>query len=309
MMNKFLTVAVAALAILVAGCAGTYSKDYAVYAKSEALRPLPEKKPLFKLTAQEGQSITGLASIEVYAPDDAGAQAANRIAPPIPQEPMALQVAKIAIGGLVGLAGPAGQVLVGNQQKQLGIAQSNNATALGIAQGAAQTRAAESANAMLGNIFGAAVTSNTNIATAGFGANATISGQGFAAATSLGNNIQGTATAGFASNTTIAGAGLAALGNTSTAAFGVMRDLGMRPTTQVTGDGNNLITGTGNTTQSGTGNRQGSSGPCTAGNGGNPTGTATTTPAATTTPPPATSPPGVVTATPTTTGGSSDCAK
>ena len=155
----------------------------------------------------------------------------------------------------------------------LGTVQSNNATALGVAQ---------SNNALAGQ-------QSTNGAFAAFG-----------------THISNTASAGFASNQGIAASGFNTVGTVAAAGVASAAQLGQsivslasRPTTQITttGDGNNIVTGDGNTTQSGSGNRIGSSGPCTAGNGGN----TSSTPATGTTP---------TTTTPaTTTGGKSDCAQ
>ena len=270
-MNKCLTAILLICMVALAGCAGSYSKDYAIYAKAEALRPLPEKKPLFKMTAQEGQPITGLASLEVYAPDGADALAANRISPPIPQENVGLQLAKIVVGGVVGIAAPAAQVINGSQQARVAINQ------------ALQSRlAAESNNTMLGGMFTSAVASNATIAGAGFGA-----------------------------NTSIATGAFASMDRGYAAAFAANANIGMRPTTQIIGDSNNIVTGTGNTTQSGSGNRIGSAGPCTAGSGGNQSGMATPGVATTITNKDGAT---TTTTTPTTTGnggagGGSDCAK
>ncbi len=59
------------LPISLVGCAST---DYNAYlaAQSEANRQaLEAQKPLIRITAQPGQQITGLASVEVYAPQQA----------------------------------------------------------------------------------------------------------------------------------------------------------------------------------------------------------------------------------------------
>jgi hypothetical protein len=120
--------------------------------------------------------------------------------------------------------------------------------------------------------------------------------------TMFGNNLAAVATNGFNSNVAIN----AAAGNTATniaiAGFGATRELGLKPTTVITGDGNNLINGNANTTQSGSNNRQASPGPC------QPTATVTTpAPATTVTGPTAT---GTVTSTPApVTTVTSDCAK
>ena len=151
---------------------------------------------------------------------------------------------------------------------RLGTTQSNNQTALGIVNS--------------NNALGA--TQSTNGAFAAFG-----------------NNLQGLGTAGFNANAAIAGSGFAAVTNVAGNGFSVARDLGMRPSTQVTGNGNSFVNGNGNTTLVGQDNRVSSPGPCQA--AATVTTPATATPTATTGSPPATAAPApVVTLT-------SDCAK
>lgn len=68
-MNKYLFLV---LVLLVTGCAS--DKEYAAYiaAQQEANRQAAaEQKPLVRLTAQPGQTITGLQSLEVYTPTSA----------------------------------------------------------------------------------------------------------------------------------------------------------------------------------------------------------------------------------------------
>lgn len=155
-------------------------------------------------------------------------------------------------------------VIQSNAQREA----SRNATALGIVQS--------------NNALGA--TQSTNGAFAAFG-----------------SNMQGLGASGFSANATVANSGFDAARFIAGSGFSVARDLGMRPTTQITGSDNNIVTGTGNTTVSGRDNRVSSPGPC------NPAATVTTpataTPTSTTGSPPATAAPApVVTLT-------SDCAK
>lgn len=157
-MTKFLTVALAAVAMMVAGCASSYSKNYRAYVAAEAAKPAPEKKPLLKITAQEGQAITGLASIEVYAPDASDAHI-SKIAPPVPEPSPAMQVAGLVKDTLIGLAVPGAQAFGMRQQTLLGIVQSNNAA-----------RSTESNNLMLTNVVGAGFRSNERLAADAFGA-------------------------------------------------------------------------------------------------------------------------------------------
>lgn len=110
---------IAALALT--ACASSYSKDYRTYAASEAARVPPEKKPLLKITAQDGKDITGLASIEVYAPDGADTKLAA-IQPPVPQPNPFLQGLSIVTNGIVGLAAPGAQAYGMRQQTILGVA-------------------------------------------------------------------------------------------------------------------------------------------------------------------------------------------
>ena len=335
MMNKFLTILCVALAMTfvigTSGCTSSYSKDYRAYVEAEAARPHPEKKPLFKLTAHEGQPITGIASLEVYAPDSADSRLLA-ISAPLAQEPMGLQIAKMLVGGAVGLAGPAAQVLMAVQQKQLAVEQSRNQTALGLAQSANNLAAQQSTNTAFTG-FG---NNLSNTAAAGFTANGTIAASGFSA-------VSGVAAAGFNSNTQIAQSGFSSNTQISQSGFGsntqiaqsgfstantgfitvgqIARDavaaVAAKPSLQIVGDGNNVVTGQGNTTQTGTNNRINSSGPCAAGNGGNTSTSppSTTTPATTTTTTnpttttttttPNTTTPASTTAT--TTGGASPC--
>jgi hypothetical protein len=172
-MTKFLTVALAAVAMMVAGCASSYSKNYRAYLAAEGAKPAPEKKPLLKITAQEGQPITGLASIEVYAPDASDAHI-SKIAPPVPEPSPAMQVAGLVKDTLIGLAVPGAQAFGMRQQTLLGIAQSNNAA-----------RSTESNNLMLTNIVGAGYTGLANTAAAGFRSNERLAADAFGAIVKL----------------------------------------------------------------------------------------------------------------------------
>ena len=154
---------------MVAGCTSSYSKNYRAYVAAEAAKPVPEKKPLLKITAQEGQQITGLASIEVYAPDASDAHI-NKIAPPVPEPSPAMQVAGLINDTVIGVAVPGAQAYGMRMQTLLGIAQSNNAA-----------RSTESNNLMLTNIVGAGYTGITNTATAGFRSNVRIAADAFRA--------------------------------------------------------------------------------------------------------------------------------
>lgn len=63
------------IVLLVALLTGCASRDYGEYVKaqSDANRLAVEsQKPMVRITAQPGQPITGLASLEVYAPTSAG---------------------------------------------------------------------------------------------------------------------------------------------------------------------------------------------------------------------------------------------
>jgi len=65
------TATLAASMLILAGCASPGYKDY-LTAQADANRhALEGQKPLVKLVAQPGQPITGLASLEVYAPQSA----------------------------------------------------------------------------------------------------------------------------------------------------------------------------------------------------------------------------------------------
>lgn len=224
-------------------------------------------------------SIAAIAALTPCAATRAQGIVQAQAAPPqIIQAQREVTVAERIVGLFAGGVGKLFDFAIANGPSylnyRLGTVQSNNQTALGIVQS--------------NNALGA--TQSTNGTFAAFG-----------------NNLQGTATAGYAATQNVAGLGFTAVGNVASNGFGAVRDVGMKPSLVVTGDGNNLINGTGNTTQSGSSNRQGSAGPCTAGNGGNQTGTATPGTSSTT---PATA----SATTPTTTGnggtgGASDCAK
>lgn len=71
--NRFSNILLAGIALLgilvistmVTGCASTESYGRYLQAQSAAIKA---QKPMLKITAQQGQAITGLASIEVYGP-------------------------------------------------------------------------------------------------------------------------------------------------------------------------------------------------------------------------------------------------
>lgn len=177
---------IAALAL--SACTSSYSKDYRAYAAAEASRVQPEKKPLLKITAQEGQPITGLASIEVYAPDGADSKLAA-IAPPVAQPNPVLQGLGIVTNGVVGLAAPAAQMYGMRQQ-----------TILGVATTLANVKIKEADAGMLTNIVTGAFVSQEKGYGAAFnalvasGAKPTtqiITGDGSPVTIGAGNNVQG----------------------------------------------------------------------------------------------------------------------
>lgn len=177
---------IAALALT--ACASSYSKDYRAYVAAEQARTPPEKKPLVKITAQEGQQITGLSSIEVYAPDASDAKLAA-IAPPIAQPNPFLQGLTIVTNGIVGLAVPGAQAYGMRQQ-----------TILGVATTAANVKIKEADAGMLTNIVTGAFNSQEKGYGAAFnalvasGAKPTtqiITGDGSPVTIGAGNNVQG----------------------------------------------------------------------------------------------------------------------
>ena len=123
---------------------------------------------------------------------------------------------------------------------RLGTVQSNNQTALGIAQSANALAAQQSSNGMVAGMAaniagtaGAGFTALQGTAAAGFASNGLISGQGFAAATAFGNNLQGLGATAFN-----------AFGASNTAAVNALTLVGSRPTSVVNVAGNgNAING------------------------------------------------------------------
>lgn len=103
------TILILLAALVVAGCAT--DKDYAAYLAAQSAenqRAMANQKPLVKITAQPGVPITGLESVEVYAPTSA----------PVVQQARANEwagVAQTALGVVGTVAGirAAGQAAVG----------------------------------------------------------------------------------------------------------------------------------------------------------------------------------------------------
>ncbi len=86
-----------ATTLALAGCGSSYDK-YVETQRELITEALEHQKPLVKITAQEGQTITGLASVEVFAP-----QALPRIEQERPSQLIGA-VERVAMGAL-GVAG------------------------------------------------------------------------------------------------------------------------------------------------------------------------------------------------------------
>ena len=96
------------LALVLAGCASTDFRDYLTAQHAANELAMKEQKPLFRLTAQDGQSITGLKSIEVFTP-----QAPAQIQQARPNEWAGVLNNAISVAGGVGQVIATGRAAVG----------------------------------------------------------------------------------------------------------------------------------------------------------------------------------------------------
>lgn len=138
------------IAVLASGCASTSDYSQYVTAQQDANRQALEgQKPLVRLTAQPGQAITGLASLEVYAPIQA----------PVIQQSRPNEWAAVVSQGLGVLGTVGGIVAAGNAASDL-------ATSVGMASTAGypyiQT---PQANVTTSNVKTTSVTDSGNTAT------------------------------------------------------------------------------------------------------------------------------------------------
>lgn len=198
-MKLKLTGIVAAVALL-AGC--STAREYQVYADAQRARVQAEamvEAARWNALAEVAKSGDVTAKVAVAMAVQAGgkggaggANPAQGIAPPKSNAELALQWTGLILPNLT-------QFYAINRNSAVAMRQSDNATALGIAQSNNQTAVAKDTNATFGNMAAAGlstastIASNgfagmSNVAGAGLTAVTTVSGQGTTALTSIANN-------------------------------------------------------------------------------------------------------------------------
>lgn len=239
-----LGVVIATAAMLLLGCATPLDKNYAAYLAAQQAAVAGKKpQPIFELEAHDGQPITGLKSLRVFAPEGGGHQVA--LAPP-PQREDFFDKSIRLLGAISPLAGTAIQTVyahksqVAQAQTNRDIALSTNATYAAFGnniQGTATAGLAATRDTGVAGIAGVVSAANAGLATA-----QNIAGAGFAATTSI-------ATGGFTAATGIAQSGFTAMAQSNGAAWANIGSL--QPNITVGAGG---VFGNGNRTTNGNGN-------------------------------------------------------